>query len=199
MSEQKKILVVDNYDSFTWNLVHYLEEIGASTQVIRNDDLTASEALALKPDGIVLSPGPCTPNEAGICVELVQQAPHDLPILGVCLGHQSIGAAEGGNIITAKEIRHGKLSDIRHENGPLFKGLPDTYRVVRYHSLAIKPEDLPETLIADAFTEDGEIMAVRHVSRPVFGVQFHPESILTEHGHALLKNFLDIDQAVAIA
>lgn len=193
MSDVKQILVVDNYDSFTWNLVHYLEEIGAKTQVIRNDELSASEALALKPDGIVLSPGPCTPKEAGICVELVQTAPHDLPILGVCLGHQSIGAAEGGDIITAKEIRHGKLSDIRHEQGPLFKGLPESYRVVRYHSLAIKPEDLPDTLIADAFTEDGEIMAVRHVSRPVFGVQFHPESILTEHGHALLKNFLDID------
>lgn len=192
MSDKKNILVVDNYDSFTWNLVHYLEEIGASTQVIRNDDLTATEALALKPDGIVLSPGPCTPKEAGICVELVQKAPADLPILGVCLGHQSIGAAEGGKIITAKEIRHGKLSDLRHEKGPLFEGLPETFRIVRYHSLAIKPEDLPETLIADAFTEDGEIMAVRHVSRPVFGVQFHPESILTEHGHALLKNFLDI-------
>jgi anthranilate synthase component 2 len=192
MSDKKKILVVDNYDSFTWNLVHYLEEIGASTQVIRNDDLTATEALALKPDGIVLSPGPCTPKEAGICVELVQKAPADLPILGVCLGHQSIGAAEGGKIITAKEIRHGKLSDLRHKQGPLFKDLPESFRIVRYHSLAIKPEDLPETLIADAFTEDGEIMAVRHVSRPVFGVQFHPESILTEHGHALLKNFLDI-------
>ena len=192
MSEKKKILVVDNYDSFTWNLVHYLEEIGASTQVIRNDDLTATEALDLKPDGIVLSPGPCTPKEAGICVELVQKAPADLPILGVCLGHQSIGAAEGGEIITAKEIRHGKLSDIRHERGPLFEGLPETFRIVRYHSLAIQPEDLPDTLIADAFTADGEIMAVRHVSRPVFGVQFHPESILTEHGHALLKNFLDI-------
>ena len=192
MSAAKRILVVDNYDSFTWNLVHYLEEIGASTQVIRNDELTATQALDLKPDAIVLSPGPCTPNEAGICVELVQKAPVDLPILGVCLGHQSIGAAEGGEIITAKEIRHGKLSDIRHEQGPLFKGLPESFTVVRYHSLAIEAGDLPGTLIADAFTADGEIMAVRHVSRPVFGVQFHPESILTEHGHALLKNFLDV-------
>ena len=192
MSAPKKILVVDNYDSFTWNLVHYLEEIGATTQVIRNDDLTADEALALKPDGIVLSPGPCTPNEAGICVDLVQKAPDHLPILGVCLGHQSIGAAEGGDIVTAQEIRHGKLSDIRHENGPLFEGLPETYRVVRYHSLAIQPDELPESLIADSFTEDGEIMSVRHKTRPVFGVQFHPESILTEHGHALLKNFLQI-------
>ena len=190
MSDPKRILVIDNYDSFTWNLVHYLEEIGAKTQVVRNDELSVTEALATKPDGIVLSPGPCTPNEAGICVDLIQQAPDDLPILGVCLGHQSIGAAEGGEIVTAQEIRHGKLNDIRHDGGPLFEGLPETYTVVRYHSLAIRPEDLPETLIADAFTSDGEIMAVRHTSRPVFGVQFHPESILTEHGHALLKNFL---------
>ncbi|NQY38842.1 MAG: aminodeoxychorismate/anthranilate synthase component II [Henriciella sp.] len=190
MTQAKRILVIDNYDSFTWNLVHYLEEIGATTQVVRNDEVSVAEALALKPDGIVLSPGPCTPNEAGICVELVQTAPADLPILGVCLGHQSIGAAEGSNIVTAQEIRHGKINQIRHENGPLFEGLPETYNVVRYHSLAIEPSDLPDTLIADAFTEDGEIMAVRHKDRPVFGVQFHPESILTEHGHALLKNFL---------
>ena len=190
MSGAKSILVVDNYDSFTWNLVHYLEEIGARTKVIRNDEMTVVQALSTKPDGIVLSPGPCTPNEAGICVELVQQAADDLPILGVCLGHQSIGAAEGGKIITAQEIRHGKVSQIRHENGPLFDGLPERYDVVRYHSLAIRPEDLPESLIADAFTADGEIMAVRHKTRPVFGVQFHPESILTEYGHALLKNFL---------
>jgi anthranilate synthase component II len=192
MSRSKQILVIDNYDSFTWNLVHYLEETGARTNVIRNDEKSATEALALKPDGIVLSPGPCTPNEAGICVEVVQNAPDDLPILGVCLGHQSIGAAEGGEIITAQEIRHGKISQIRHENGPLFEGLPETFDVVRYHSLSIRPEDLPGTLIADAFTADGEIMAVRHTSRPVYGVQFHPESILTEHGHALLKNWLEI-------
>ena len=190
MSDAKHILVIDNYDSFTWNLVHYLEEIGARTQVIRNDELTTEDALALKPDGIVLSPGPCTPKEAGICVEIVREAPDDLPILGVCLGHQSIGAAEGSEIITAQEIRHGKISQIRHENGPLFDGLPETYDVVRYHSLAIEPGDLPDSLIADAFTADGEIMAVHHTTRPVFGVQFHPESILTEHGHALLENFL---------
>lgn len=192
MSGAKQILVIDNYDSFTWNLVHYLEEIGACTQVIRNDEVSAGTALDMKPDGIVLSPGPCTPKEAGICVDVVRQAASDLPILGVCLGHQSIGAAEGGDIITAQEIRHGKISQIRHENGPLFQGLPKTYDVVRYHSLSIKPENLPDTLIADAFTADGEIMAVRHTSRPVFGVQFHPESILTEHGHALLKNWLDV-------
>ncbi|MCF6329406.1 MAG: aminodeoxychorismate/anthranilate synthase component II [Henriciella sp.] len=188
----KSILVIDNYDSFTWNLVHYLEEIGAHTQVIRNDELSVAEALALKADAIVLSPGPCTPNEAGICVELVRAAPEDLPILGVCLGHQSIGQAMAGKIITAQQIRHGKLSAISHTGGPLFTGLPETFDVVRYHSLSIRAEDLPDTLIADAFTPDGEIMAVRHRSRPVYGVQFHPESLLTEHGHALLRNFLSI-------
>ena len=192
MSDAKSILVIDNYDSFTWNLVHYFEEIGARTQVVRNDDLSVNEALALKPDGIVLSPGPCTPKEAGICVELVQRASTDMPILGVCLGHQSIGAAEGGEIITAQQIRHGKISQIHHTGGPLFADLPEKFDVVRYHSLSIRAEDLPDTLIADAFTADGEIMAVRHTSRPVFGVQFHPESILTEHGHALLKNWLDL-------
>ena len=192
MSDAKSILVIDNYDSFTWNLVHYLEEIGARTEVVRNDDLSVDEALALKPDGIVLSPGPCTPNEAGICVELVRRAPTEMPILGVCLGHQSIGAAEGGEIITAQQIRHGKISQIHHTGGPLFADLPEKFDVVRYHSLSIRAEDLPDTLIADAFTADGEIMAVRHTSRPVFGVQFHPESILTEHGHALLKNWLDL-------
>lgn len=184
------ILVVDNYDSFTWNLVHYLEEIGARTQVIRNDKVSVEDALARGDDGVVLSPGPCSPNEAGICVELIRQAPETLPILGVCLGHQAIGQACGGAVITAREIRHGKISEIRHGGGPLFDGLPERYNVVRYHSLAIREGDLPDSLIADAWTDDGEIMAVRHVSRPVFGVQFHPESILTEHGHALLENWL---------
>ena len=188
----KSILVIDNYDSFTWNLVHYLEEIGAGTEVVRNDEVSVSEALERGADGIVLSPGPCTPNEAGICVEVVKQAPADLPILGVCLGHQSIGAAEGGAVITSKEIRHGKISAIRHEGGPLFDGLPETFDVVRYHSLSVRAEELPETLVADAFTADGEIMAVRHVSRPVFGVQFHPESILTQYGHAMLRNWLAV-------
>nr|WP_321510819.1 aminodeoxychorismate/anthranilate synthase component II [uncultured Hyphomonas sp.] len=188
---RKKILVIDNYDSFTWNLVHYLEELGADTKVVRNDELTVEEALATGADGVLLSPGPCTPNEAGICVDLIRNAPEDLPILGVCLGHQSIGQAFGGKVITAREIRHGKLSDIHQTGGDLFQGLPETYRVVRYHSLAVRPEDLPEDLVADAFTDDGEIMALHHKTRPVYGVQFHPESILTEHGHALLKNWLD--------
>ena len=188
---RKKILVIDNYDSFTWNLVHYLEELGAETRVVRNDELTVEEALASDADGVLLSPGPCSPNEAGICVALIGQAPDDLPILGVCLGHQSIGQAFGGDVITAREIRHGKLSEIRQTGGDLFDGLPETYQVVRYHSLAVKPEDLPSVLVADAFTEDGEVMALHHKTRPVYGVQFHPESILTEHGHALLKNWLD--------
>jgi len=184
------ILVIDNYDSFTWNLVHYLEEIGARTQVIRNDQISVEDAIARGDDGVVLSPGPCSPSEAGICVELIRKAPEALPILGVCLGHQSIGQACGGAVITAREIRHGKVSEIHHGGGPLFYGLPERYNVVRYHSLAIRDDDLPEDLVADAWTEDGEIMAVRHVTRPVFGVQFHPESILTEHGHALLENWM---------
>lgn len=184
------ILVVDNYDSFTWNLVHYLEELGSRTHVIRNDDMTAEGALALKPDAVLLSPGPCTPNEAGICLDLLRMAPERLPILGVCLGHQAIGQAFGGKVIGAREIRHGKVSNIKHSGGVLFDGLPSEYSVVRYHSLAIQPTSLPADLIADAYTEDGEIMAVHHRLRPVFGVQFHPESILTEHGHALLRNFL---------
>jgi len=186
------ILVVDNYDSFTWNLVHYLHDVGAQTRVIRNDELSAAEALGTKPDGIVLSPGPCTPNEAGICMDIVNEAPGDLPILGVCLGHQSIGQALGGAVITAKEIRHGKRSPVTHKAGLLFEGIPDTFNVVRYHSLAIREEDLPDSLIVDAFTEDGEIMAVRHKTRPVYGLQFHPESILTEHGHKMLANWLTL-------
>ncbi|MDP3458565.1 MAG: aminodeoxychorismate/anthranilate synthase component II [Hyphomonas sp.] len=184
------ILVIDNYDSFTWNLVHYLEELGSRTHVIRNDELSADEALALKPSAVLLSPGPCTPNEAGICLELLRKAPEELPILGVCLGHQAIGQAFGGDVVGAREIRHGKLSRISHQGGALFEGLPNEFSVVRYHSLAVQPSSLPADLVADAFTQDGEIMALHHRSRPIFGVQFHPESILTEHGHALLKNFL---------
>lgn len=186
------ILVVDNYDSFTWNLVHYLEEAGARTKVVRNDDMTVDAALALKPDGVVLSPGPCTPREAGICVDLVRAAPASLPILGVCLGHQSIGDAMGEPVTSARAILHGKVSRIRNSQTGLFDGLPAQYDVVRYHSLAIPSQRLPDTLIADAWTDDGEIMAVHHKTRPVFGVQFHPESIKTEYGHELIENFLKI-------
>jgi anthranilate synthase component II len=184
------ILVIDNYDSFTWNLVHYLEELGARTHVVRNDALSVDEALTLKPAALLLSPGPCTPNEAGICLDLIRAAPEAMPILGVCLGHQAIGQAFGGKVISAREIRHGKISEITHRGGRLFDGLPQTYKVVRYHSLAVRDADLPGDLVADAYTADGEIMAMHHRTRPVFGVQFHPESILTEHGHALLRNFL---------
>ena len=184
------ILVIDNYDSFTWNLVHYLEELGARTHVVRNDQLTVEQALALNPDGILLSPGPCTPNGDGICLDLIRQAPDQLPILGVCLGHQAIGQAFGGAVIRAREIRHGKISEIATNQSGLFEGLPERYQVVRYHSLAIRTNDLPDSLSADAYTDDGEIMAVHHKTRPIYGVQFHPESILTEHGHALLANFL---------
>ena len=153
------ILVIDNYDSFTWNLVHYVEELGHRTHVVRNDELTVAQALALKPDGVLLSPGPCTPNEAGICLELIKAAPADLPILGVCLGHQSIGQAFGGDVVGAREIRHGKLSRFSHTGGALFEGLPASFSVVRYHSLAVQPSTLPPDLVADAYTDDGEIMA----------------------------------------
>lgn len=185
-----KIVVIDNYDSFTWNLVHYLEEIGVGTEVYRNDALSADEVMKLSPDGIVLSPGPCTPDEAGICMDIVRQAPAKLPILGVCLGHQSIGQALGGKVITAKTIMHGKKSVVRHSGEFLFEGLPESFEIVRYHSLALSNQGLPDCFVVDSNTDDGEVMSVRHKTRPVFGVQFHPESIQTEHGHALLKNFL---------
>lgn len=184
------ILVVDNYDSFTWNLVHYIEQAGARTHVIRNDEASVEEALKLTPAGIVLSPGPCTPHEAGICVDLIKAAPDDMPMLGVCLGHQAIGDAMGEPVIQAQAILHGKISHIHTTQSGLFEGLPKDFDVVRYHSLAIPPKRLPETLIADAWTDDGEIMAIHHVTRPVFGVQFHPESIKTEYGHELIENFI---------
>ncbi len=184
------ILVIDNYDSFTWNLVHYLEELGARTHVVRNDAMSVGEALALAPQGILLSPGPCTPDEAGICLDLIAALPEAVPLLGVCLGHQAIGQAFGGAVVGAREIRHGKLSQVRHTGGRLFAGLPERFNVVRYHSLAVRDADLPADLVADAFSDDGDIMALHHVSRPIYGVQFHPESILTEHGHAILRNWL---------
>jgi anthranilate synthase component 2 len=186
------ILVIDNYDSFTYNLVHYLNELGAETHVVRNDALTVDEALALKPDAVLMSPGPCTPNEAGICLDLLAAAPDDLPILGVCLGHQAIGQAFGGEVVRAKALMHGKTSSVRHSGEGLFKGLRDGFTAARYHSLAVRPESFPEALEPTAWTEDGEVMALRHKTRPIFGVQFHPESIATEGGHALLANFLDL-------
>ncbi|WP_312813472.1 aminodeoxychorismate/anthranilate synthase component II [Brevundimonas sp.] len=185
------ILVVDNYDSFTYNLVHYLAQLGAQTHVIRNDDLTVEEALALKPEAILLSPGPCDPDQAGICLPILKTAPLDMPIFGVCLGHQSIGQAFGGQVIRAKSLMHGKTSLIHHEGGGVFKGLPRPFTATRYHSLAVKRETLPDCLEVTAWTEDGEIMGLSHKTRPIHGVQFHPESIATEHGHDLIGNFLD--------
>ena len=186
------ILVIDNYDSFTYNLVHYLNELGAETLVRRNDALSVDQVVALRPSGVLLSPGPCTPNEAGICLDLLARAPRDLPIFGVCLGHQSMGQAFGGRVIRAKKVMHGKTSPIHHEGLSVFAGLPSPFTAARYHSLAIEQETLPDILQVTAWTEDGEIMGVAHRARPVHGVQFHPESIATECGHALLANFLDI-------
>jgi anthranilate synthase component 2 len=186
------ILVIDNYDSFTYNLVHYVGELGAEVTVRRNDTLTAEAALALRPQGVVLSPGPCTPNEAGICLELIRMAPDDLPILGVCLGHQAIGQAFGGKVQAAKTIMHGKTSLIRHIGKTVFAGLPDGFTATRYHSLSIAEETVPEVLDVTAWCDDGEIMGLSHRQRPVHGVQFHPESIATEGGHRLLANFLDL-------
>ena len=190
------ILVVDNYDSFTYNLVHYLNELGAETLVYRNDALSVEEALGLKPAGVLLSPGPCTPNEAGICLGLLAAAPDDLPILGVCLSHQAIGQAYGGDVVRAKAIMHGKTSPIHHEGKGIFAGLPDPFTATRYHSLSVEKSTLPQALEVTAWTEDGEIMGFQHREKPVHGVQFHPESIATEGGHAMLANFLKLAGAL---
>ena len=186
------ILVIDNYDSFTYNLVHYLNELGAETLVYRNDALSVEEALGLKPQGVLLSPGPCTPNEAGICLDLLAAAPDDLPILGVCLGHQSIGQAYGGQVVRAKAIMHGKTSQIEHTGKGLFAGLPNPVTATRYHSLSVEPSTMPDVLEVTAWTDDGEVMGFQHKTKPVHGVQFHPESIATEGGHAMLANFLKL-------
>lgn len=191
------LLVIDNYDSFTYNLVHYLNELGARTIVRRNDAVTVAEALAMRPEGVVLSPGPCTPNEAGICLDLITTAPIDLPIFGVCLGHQSIGQAMGGTVVKAQSLMHGKTSLIHHAARGLFAEMPNPFTATRYHSLSVRREDLPEALEVTAWTDDGEIMGFSHRSRPVHGVQFHPESILTENGHQILRNFLDVVAAHA--
>lgn len=184
------LLMIDNYDSFTYNLVQYLAELGQEVLVYRNDEIDLAKVAALNPDHIVISPGPCTPNEAGISVPLIKQFAGKIPLLGVCLGHQSIGQAFGGNIIHAKQLMHGKTSLIYHNDVGVFKGLPNPYTATRYHSLVIEKETLPDCLEITAWTEDGEIMGVRHKTLAVEGVQFHPESILTEYGHELLNNFL---------
>jgi anthranilate synthase component 2 len=193
------ILVIDNYDSFTYNLVHYLNELGAETLVYRNDALTVQEALGLKPQGVLLSPGPKTPNEAGICLGLIGGAPEDLPILGVCLGHQAIGQAYGGQVVRAKAVMHGKTSPIRHTNTGIFAGMPQGFTATRYHSLSVARDTLPDVLEVTAWTDDGEIMGFQHKARPVHGVQFHPESIATEGGHHLLANFLALAGVTPLA
>jgi anthranilate synthase component 2 len=190
------LLMIDNYDSFTWNLVQYLQALGAEVRVERNDALSVDDIEALAPQRIVISPGPCTPNEAGVSLDVVRRLGARIPILGVCLGHQAIGQAYGGEVVRAKSIMHGKTSRIRHDGAGVFAGLPDAFEATRYHSLVVAPGTLPDCLEVTAWTDhaDGsfeEIMGLRHREHPVEGVQFHPESILTEHGHALLKNFLD--------
>ena len=183
------LLMIDNYDSFTYNLVQYLAELGEAVKVVRNDEMTVDELEALKPARVVLSPGPCTPNEAGVSLELIARMAGRVPILGVCLGHQAIGQAFGGRVVHAKTLMHGKVSRIHHARVGVFEGLPTPYDATRYHSLAIERATCPAELEVTAWTEDGEIMGVRHRTLDVEGVQFHPESILTEHGHALLRNF----------
>ncbi|WP_027080929.1 anthranilate synthase component II [Luteimonas mephitis] len=190
------LLMIDNYDSFTFNLVQYLQALGAEVRVVRNDALTVAQVEALRPERIVISPGPCTPNEAGISLEVIGALGARVPVLGVCLGHQAIGQAYGGRVVRAGQIMHGKTSPIRHRGQGVFAGLPDGYEATRYHSLVVEKASLPDCLEVTAWTEneDGsveEIMGLRHRGHPVEGVQFHPESILTEHGHALLKNFLE--------
>ncbi len=185
------LLMIDNYDSFTYNLVQYFGELGEDVGVYRNDEITLDEIARLKPARIVVSPGPCTPNEAGVSVPLIKRFAGEIPILGVCLGHQSIGQAFGGKIVHAKQLMHGKTSAIRHGEAGVFKGLPNPFQATRYHSLVIEKASLPDCLEITAWTDDGEIMGVRHKTLAVEGVQFHPESILTEHGHRLLQNFLE--------
>jgi para-aminobenzoate synthetase component 2 len=184
------ILVIDNYDSFTYNLVQYLGEIGETVVVRRNDEIDLAGIEALKPDHILISPGPCTPNEAGISLALIEHFKGKVPILGVCLGHQSIGQAFGGEVIRAERLMHGKTSEIRHDGKTIFSGIPSPYTATRYHSLIVKSETLPDCLEVSARTAEGEIMALRHKEYPIEGVQFHPESVISEHGLTLLKNFL---------
>ena len=187
-----RLLVIDNYDSFTYNLVHFLGELGADSKVFRNDKITLDQIAAMAPEGIVLSPGPSTPNEAGICLALIERFKDTTPILGVCLGHQAIGQAMGGDVIRAPQLMHGKTSKINHSGKGLFRGLNSGFEATRYHSLTVKRETLPEMLEITATTDDGLIMGLQHRTLPLHGVQFHPESIASENGHALLQNFLNI-------
>ena len=190
------ILLIDNYDSFTFNLVHYLGELGAEVKVVRNDALDVQEALALKPEGIVLSPGPCDPDQAGICLPLTLAAAEaDVPLFGVCLGHQTIGQAFGGKVIRAPQAIHGKTDDIHHEGKGVFAGLPSPLKATRYHSLIVEKDSLPADLEITSWTADGLIMGLRHRWRKIEGVQFHPESIASEHGHAMLRSFLSMTKA----
>src|SRR5258707_12362650 len=193
------LLLIDNYDSFTYNLFHYLGQVGAEVVVKRNDELAAAQALALKPDAIVLSPGPCTPNEAGICMELIKLANGHYPILGVCLGHQAIGQVYGGEIVRASKPMHGKLSTIHHTGKSVFRGLNNDFQATRYHSLTIAPKSMPASLEVTATSDDGVIQGIMHKSHPVHGVQFHPDSIASENCHALLQNFLDLAKAAVPA
>ena len=186
------LILIDNYDSFTYNLVHYIGELGADCLVVRNDKISVDEVLAKQPQAIVLSPGPCTPDDAGICLDLIKAAKGKVPILGVCLGHQAIGQSYGGNIVRAKEPMHGKLSSITHTGKGVFARLPKSFEVTRYHSLVIEPASLPDCLEVTAETNDGIIMGVQHKDAPIHGVQFHPESIASENGHSILANFLTI-------
>ena len=190
------ILLIDNYDSFTYNLVHYLGELGAEVKVVRNDALDVQAAMGLKPEGIVLSPGPCDPDQAGICLPLSLAAGEtQVPLLGVCLGHQTIGQVYGGKVVRAGALFHGKTSVISNDGTGVFAGLPERFTATRYHSLTVDPASLPNTLSPNAHTDDGTIMGLRHAEHPVHGVQFHPESIASEHGHQLIRNFLDIVEA----
>ena len=186
------LLLIDNYDSFTYNLFHYLGELGADVVVKRNDELSARDALALRPEAIVLSPGPCYPDHAGICLDLIKTGGAEVPILGVCLGHQAIGQAYGGRVVRAPEPMHGKLSRIHHTGRSVFRGLNNDFEATRYHSLTIAPDSVPRELEVTATSADGVVMGVMHRTHPVHGVQFHPESIASENGHALLQNFLTI-------
>ena len=194
------LLLIDNYDSFTYNLFHYLGELGAETRVVRNDEIDVQTAMAMNPSAILLSPGPCTPDDAGICLALITAAAETrTPLIGVCLGHQAIGQAFGGDVVRAGEIVHGKLGTIEHQGAGVFAGLPSPIRATRYHSLIVERETLPDTLDVTAELADGTIMGLAHRELPIHGVQFHPESIASEHGHALLRNFLDLARVAARA